>query len=162
MQAIFMKRKPYDHTETTIPSNNIGFRQNEKLFIVGILALPFLILYWLVPFVGKHTIGNDYLNYWINMQMYLRFSLANGTFPLYAPGFNGGWTSSALTLGQMHHPIFWLAAVIPGYWDGYAHEIGTLLRFLSLGGTQVVIFLFLRRLRLATATCVRAVLCHGL
>jgi hypothetical protein len=111
-------------------------------------VLPFVVLYWMVPFISKHTIGNDYLQYWIRMQLFLRFSVENGTFPLYAPGFNGGWTASALTLGQLWHPISWLAASLPGYWSGHAHELGTLLRLLSLGGTHLVLFLFLRRLRL--------------
>jgi hypothetical protein len=114
-----------------------------------ILALPFIVLYWLVPFAGKYTIGNDYLQYWIRMQLYLRFSIRCGTFPLYAPGFDGGWTSSALTLGQLWHPISWIASLLPGYWNGRAHELGTLLRVLSLGGTHLFLFLFLRRLRLA-------------
>jgi hypothetical protein len=118
--------------------------------IIGavILALPFLVLYWLVPFVGKYTIGNDYLQYWIRMQMYLRFSIKHGTFPLYAPGFNGGWTASALSFSQLWHPISWIASLLPGYWNGRAFEIGTLLRVFSLGGTHLILFLFLRRLRL--------------
>ncbi|MCJ7730600.1 MAG: discoidin domain-containing protein [Sedimentisphaerales bacterium] len=118
--------------------------------IIGavILALPFLVLYWLVPFVGKYSIGNDYLSYWIRMQMYLQFSIRHGTFPLYAPGFNGGWTASALSFSQLWHPISWIASLLPGYWNGQAHELGTLLRVFSLGGTHLILFLFLRRLRL--------------
>jgi hypothetical protein len=118
--------------------------------VMGFLLLsPFAALYWMVPFAGKYTIGNDYLNYWINNQMFLRFSLSNGTFPLYAPGFNGGWTSSALTLGQLYHPLSWLAAIMPGYWGGYAFQIGTMIRLVELGGTCAVISLFLRKLRVA-------------
>ncbi len=149
---LFMKRKFHDPAEAKIfDNNNIGFPRSDWFTAVGILALPFFVLYWLVPFISKFTIGNDYLHYWIKMQLFLQFSIKNGTFPLYAPGFNGGWTSSALTLGQLWHPISWLASIIPGYWNGHAHEIDTLLRLISLGGTQAVIFLFLRRLRLARA-----------
>ena len=116
--------------------------------IVATLVIPFFVLYWLVPFISKQTIGNDYLRYWIEQQLYLRFSIRNGTFPLYAPGFLGGWTASAMTLGQLWHPISWVAAHLPGYWSGYAHETGTLLRLLSLGATHLVLLMFLRRLRL--------------
>lgn len=121
-----------------------------KLLIVTFVffGLPFFVLYWFVPFAGNYTIGNDYLGYWINMQLYLRFSIENGTFPLYAPGFNCGWTASALTLGQLHHPISWIAASIPGYWNGHAHEIGTLLRFVSLGGCHLLLYFLLRKFRL--------------
>jgi hypothetical protein len=121
------------------------------LVILVLLLLPFIVFFWMVPFVGKYTLGNDYQKYWINMQLHLRFSLEHGTFPLYAPGFNAGWTSSALTLGQMYHPISWIAASVPGYWQGYAADIGTFLRLISLGLCNVVIYLFLRRLRLGAA-----------
>jgi hypothetical protein len=118
------------------------------LVILVLLLLPFAVFFWMAPFVGKYAIGNDYQNYWINMQLHLRFSLEHGTFPLYAPGFNAGWTSGALTLGQMYHPISWIAALVPGYWQGNALEIGTFLRLISLGLCNIVIYLFLRRLRL--------------
>jgi len=117
---------------------------------VLILVLPFFVLYWLVPFIGKHPIGQDYQLYWNHQQLYLQFSMRNGTFPLYAPGFVGGWTASALTLGQLWHPISWLAAHLPGYWNGHATRIVTLLRLLSLGGVHLVLFMFLKRLRLTT------------
>ncbi len=125
------------------------FSASDWVVMILVLLLSPAVLYWMVPFLGKFTIGNDYLNYWINNQMFLMFSVFTGTFPLYAPGFNGGWTSGALTLGQLFHPISWLAAIIPGYWNGYAFQIGTLLRLLELGATCAVIFLFLRKLRLA-------------
>jgi len=114
-----------------------------------VLMLPFVILWWMVPFVGSYSIGNDYGKYWISNQTYLMFSVFNGTFPLYMPGYNGGWTSSALTLGQLFHPISWIAVITPGYWNGHAQQIGTLLRIAELGAVDVLIFLFLRKLRLS-------------
>jgi len=112
------------------------------------LPLPFLMLYWTIPFLSKYTIGNDYyLGFWVDMQLFLRFSIKNGTFPLYAPGFNFGWTSSALSLGQLWHPISWLASSLPGYWGGYAHEIVTLLRLVSLGFTQLALLSVLRKIK---------------
>ena len=133
---------------------NNEFEQHEDkltsgLVLVVCFLLPFFALYWMVPFIGKYVIGNDYIKYWIENQMFLRFSLSNGTFPLYAPGFNGGWTSSALTLGQLYHPISWLSAITPGYWDGFALQINTFFRLVELGGTCAVLFLFLRKLRLS-------------
>jgi hypothetical protein len=135
-------------TRKRLGKDKAAYSHLDWVVMVLVLLLPLFTLYWMVPFVGEYTIGNDYLNYWINNQMFLRFSLSNGTFPLYAPGFNGGWTSSALTLGQLYHPNSWLAAIVPGYWDGYAHQIGTIIRLAELGGTCAVIFLFLRKLRL--------------
>jgi hypothetical protein len=114
------------------------------------VPLPFLILYWMVPFLSKHTIGHDYYSgYWIDMQLFLQFSIKNGTFPLYAPGFNFGWTSSALSLGQMWHPITWLASSLPEYWEGHAHEIVTMLRLISLGFTQLVLLSVLKRIKVS-------------
>lgn len=88
-----------------------------RLFI---LLLPFLVFYWQAPFLADKTIGNDYVAFPIQQQMELQFSLEHGTFPLYVPGFAGGHSSAALTLGQMYHPISHLASIMPGYWDGYA------------------------------------------
>jgi hypothetical protein len=117
--------------------------------VVLVLMLPFIVLWWMVPFVGNYSIGRDYSRYWISNQTYLMFSVFNGTFPLYAPGYNGGWTSSALTLGQLFHPISWIAVIMPGYWNGHAQQIGTLIRMAELGAVGVLIFLFLRKLRLS-------------
>lgn len=144
------KKIPHKQSSREIspPERPKGRAWTEYAMAVLTLILPFFVLYWIVPFLGKYTIGNDYLNFWIREQLYLRFSIHNGTFPLYAPGFAGGWTASALTLGQLWHPISWVAACLPGYWSGHAAQIGTLLRFLSLGGTHLAVLLFLRRLRL--------------
>jgi hypothetical protein len=120
------------------------------LLQISICVLPFAVLYWLLPFAGTLSIGNDYPVYSIQQQMELQYSLAHGTFPLYAPGFAGGRSSAALTLGQMFHPLAHLAAHSPGYWDGYALEWNTFWRLLSLGLTQLVLFNLLRRLRLRT------------
>lgn len=147
----FMKKIRYSRARKGKLSSdgNIGFPWADRFLVVATLILPFFVLYWMVPFISKYTIGNDYLQYWIRMQLFLQFSIKNGTFPLYAPSFNGGWTASALTLGQLWHPISWLAALLPGYWSGHAHGLGTLLRLFSLSGTHLALFLFLRRLRLA-------------
>jgi len=113
-----------------------------------ILFLPFLVFYWFVPFLDDLTIGNDYQVHSIYNQMELQFSILHGSFPLYVPGYAGGTSASALTLGQVFHPISHLAALLPGYWTGKALEWNTLLRLLSLGLTHLVLFYFLRRLKL--------------
>ena len=51
----------------------------------------------------------------------------------------GGQTSSALTLGQIYHPISHIAASLPGYWEGKALEWINLLRLLSLGVAQFIL-----------------------
>lgn len=135
-------------TEPTLRSNDCPV-WIEWCIGAFLLALPFFVLYWLVPFVGKYSIGNDYQVFWIQQQMYLQFSIHQGTFPLYAPGFVGGWTASGLTLGQVWHPISWVSSHLPGYWSGYALQISTILRLLSLGGTHLVLFRLLQRLRLS-------------
>lgn len=115
-----------------------------------ILFLPFLIFHWMIPFLSDSTLGNDYPRYAIQHQMELMLSLKTGSFPLYVPGFAGGQSSSALTLGQPFHPVSLLASILPGYWDGKALEWNTLLRLLSLGFAQLVLFGFLKKCRLAT------------
>jgi hypothetical protein len=94
------------------------------------------------------TIGNDYQRYSIEWQMELLFSIKTGSFPLYVPGFAFGHSSSALTLGQVFHPISHIASILPGYWDGKALQWNTFLRLLSLGLTHLVLFIFLRKIQL--------------
>lgn len=101
------------------------------------------MFHWMLPFVSHWTLGNDYQRYPIQEQMELLFSLKSGSFPLYAPGYCGGQSASALTLGQIYHPISHIAALMPGYWNGDALEWNTLLRLLSIGFTHLVIFLLL-------------------
>jgi len=146
-----VKKKPHKQAvKKALSADNSAVSPWLRWFtIAGLMALPFFVLFWMAPFVGKQTIGNDYQTFWIEQQLFLQFSLRNGTFPLYAPGFTGGWTASALSLGQLWHPMSWIAAHLPGYWSGYAHEMGTLLRFLSLGAVHLALLMFLRRLRLA-------------
>jgi hypothetical protein len=114
----------------------------------SICLLPFAVFYWLVPFCGDRTIGNDYPKYSIENQMEPQYSLARGSFPLYAPGFAGGRSAAALTLGQTYHPLSHLAAHSPGYWKGSALEWNTFWRLISLGLTQLVLFNLLRKLDL--------------
>jgi hypothetical protein len=121
-----------------------------RLVQILICLLPFVVFYWLLPFAGTRTIGNDYRIYSIQHQMELQYSLAHGTFPLYAPGFAGGRSAAALTLGQMYHPISWFASHSPGYWEGFALEWNTFWRLVSLGLTQLVLFNLILRLRLRT------------
>ncbi|MBI5739278.1 MAG: YfhO family protein [Nitrospirae bacterium] len=81
--------------------------------------------------------------------MELLFSVKTGSFPLYAPGVAYGHSASALTLGQIFHPLSHLASIMPGYWNGRAVEWNNLYKMLSLGLTQIVLFAFLQKLRLS-------------
>jgi len=83
--------------------------------------------------------------------MELMFSLKMGSFPLFVPGFAGGQGAGALTLGQMYHPLSYLAVILPGYWEGKALEWVTLLRLLSLGLAHLALFRFLREVRISSA-----------
>jgi hypothetical protein len=113
-----------------------------------ILVLPFFVFSWMLPFLSSRILGNDYTDWPIQHQMELMFSLKTGSFPLYIPGFAGGQSAGALTLGQIFHPISHIASILPGYWNGKALEWNTFLRLLSLGFAQMALFGFLRHLRL--------------
>ncbi len=111
-----------------------------------IIALPFAIFFWILPFFSGLTLGNDYTRYPIQHQMELMFSLKMGSFPLYVPGFAGGQSATALTLGQVFHPISHIASFLPGYWNGMALEWNTFLRLIFLGCAQLALFAFLKKL----------------
>lgn len=113
-----------------------------------IVVLPFIILYWMAPFVTDLTLGADYQIFSINEQMEILFSIKTGSFPLYVPGYKYGHSSSALTLSQVYHPISHIASLLPGYWNGKALEWNTFLRLLSLGIVHLALFAFLRKIRL--------------
>lgn len=82
--------------------------------------------------------------------MELLFSIKNGSFPLYSPGYAMGQSSIALTWSQIFHPIAFLAYIMPGYWSGKALHWHTFYKILSLGLTQLALFVVLRALRLNT------------
>ena len=113
-----------------------------------ILALPFAIFYWMSP-IGDLSVGNDYVVFSIDHQLALQYSLERDSFPLYAPGFAGGNSSAALTLGQLYHPLPHLAALLPGYWKGAPLEANTVLKLISIGLAHLILFLLLLRLRLS-------------
>jgi len=108
-----------------------------------------MMFHWMIPFVSDRTIGNDYPRFAIDHQMELMFSLKTGSFPLYVPGFAGGQSSSALTQGQIFHPISHIASLMPGYWSGKALEWNSFWRLLSLAGAHLALFAFMVRLRLS-------------
>ena len=123
--------------------------KKPDLFLYGlILILPFALFYWIMPFVSSRVIGNDYPRYSIQDQMELMFALKTGTWALFVPGFAAGQSAAALTQGQIFHPQAHLAALLPGYWDGLALEWNTFLRLVSLGVAHVLLFAFMRQLRL--------------
>ncbi len=96
-------------------------RQPLPYWLLGLIfVLPFLLFAWMLPFVGRLSIGNDYVVYSIFNQLEIQFSLAHGQFPLFVPGVTGGAPVSTLTLGQLYHPLPYLAALSPGYWTGSA------------------------------------------
>ncbi|NIN24020.1 MAG: hypothetical protein GTO45_38420, partial [Candidatus Aminicenantes bacterium] len=122
--------------------------KTPRIVYLTILLLPFLLFYWMLPFIADQSIGKDYQTIGIQSQMELFFSIKTGSFPLYVPGFAAGNSSLTLTLGQLFHPITYIASVLPGYWSGKALEWNSFLRLLSLGLTHVVLFAFLRKLKL--------------
>lgn len=114
-----------------------------------ILLLPFVLLCRIAPGLSELTIGNDYVLYSIREQVELQSALKHGDFPLFVPGFACGRTVAALTLGQLYHPLPHLAAMLPGYFDGAALTINTLLRFFSLAIAHLLLFVLLSRLKLS-------------
>lgn len=113
------------------------------------MLVPFVVLYWLVPSFSSLTIGADYRHYPIEAQMEVNHAIEYGTFPLYAPGFAGGQSAAAMTLGQAHHPITHIARWIPGYWEGDALAINTVFRLMELGLAQVLLLIALRAMGLS-------------
>lgn len=122
--------------------------QKTPFYVYLIIAiLPFLFFYWMIPFVSRLTFGGDYPEM-LRMQMELYFAIRTGTFPLYVPGFAYGHSSSALTVGQFFHPISFLASMVPGYWEGKLIDVNNLLKLMSLGFAHLVLFAFLRKIKL--------------
>ena len=97
-------------------------RSSEFVLKGIVLLLPFLMFFWILPFISDITVGNDYPRFSIHEQIELMFSIKTGSFPLYIPGYAGGQSASALTLGQLFHPISHLTSLLPGYWSGNALE----------------------------------------
>lgn len=126
--------------------------QRTPLFVyLIIIFLPFLLLYWMIPFITNMTIWGDHIDFELRPQMELFFSIKTGSFPLYVPGFaSGGHSSSALMQGQVFHPISHLSSIMPGYWNGRAIEWNNFFMLLSLGLTQLVLFVFLKKMKLNT------------
>ena len=110
------------------------------------LAIPFVMLSWLAPFITRLTIGNDYPIYSPGAQLDLMWSAWKGTFPVYMPGFAAGHSTASMTLGQLYHPLSWISSLMPGYWRGYALEWNTFFRLLSLGLAHILLFKLCRRL----------------
>jgi len=118
----------------------------SRLLYAVIFLMPFLMLNWMIPFFSDATLGKDYTNVYIRQQMELMFSLKTGSFPLFMPDFAAGQAAVSLTMGQLFHPIPHMAAHLPAYWSGYALEWVTLLKLLSLIGSQMMLFAFLKKL----------------
>ena len=90
-----------------------------------LLAVPFGMFAWLLPFVSNLGLGNDYPIFRPGQQLELMWSVWKGTFPLYMPGFADGHSTAAMTLGQLYHPLSWISSLMPGYGNGLALEWNT-------------------------------------
>ncbi len=112
-----------------------------------IIILPFLLFYWIAPFVSDLMMGNDF-RYSVHQQMEMMFAIKTKTFPLYHPSYALGTSSITLTFSQIFHPIAYLCYVMPGYWNGKALQWYEFFKLLSLGVAQLVLFIFIRRLRI--------------
>ena len=112
-----------------------------------ILALPYAIFYWMLPSFSDVTIGNDYQIFPIQQQIELQYSLEKGEIPLYVPGFAKGHSASALTLGQLYHPVRIMSAALPGYWEGGALSSNTIAKLLGLGLVHLFAFYFFLALK---------------
>ena len=120
----------------------------KKIFYsLIILLLPFVLFYQIIPFFAELNPGNDF-QIFFSHQLELMFSLKSGSFPLYIPGFAGGHSAAALTIGQIYHPLPHIAAIFPCYWSGKAMEIVLFLRFLSLAAAHLFLFFFLKKLKI--------------
>ncbi len=120
----------------------------QRLFFSSLFfIIPFLLFFWMVPYISDKTMGRDYVLFPIFQQYELLFSLKTGSFPLYAPGFAGGQTAAALTLAQIYHPISHIAQFLPNYWNGQVEDCNTLIRLLTLGCAHLLLYLYLCKLR---------------
>ncbi|MEP7125894.1 MAG: hypothetical protein ABJE95_33490, partial [Byssovorax sp.] len=109
--------------------------------------IPFIMMSWLWPFVMPMTLGNDYSIFTPGDELELMWAVWRGTFPLFMPGFAGGHSTAAMTLGQFYHPLPWISSIMPGYWHGLALEWNTFYRLISLGIAHISLFKLCRRLR---------------
>ena len=136
----------------------VGFRRlfltslwSERVAYFVILLLPFLIFSHICPIIGGQCIGNDYTMFSLPNQLELMFSVKNGTVPLFVPGYNYGYTASALVMGGLYHPLTWIASAMPGYWEGNAISWLTFYRLISLALAHLLLFKLLRKMTLPLA-----------
>ncbi|MBV9080263.1 MAG: hypothetical protein JO102_03995 [Elusimicrobia bacterium] len=116
------------------------------IFAIAVYLPLCVLLRWLNPWYSNLTIGRDYVYFGITQQMEYLFALRTGTFPLFIPGFGGGQSSAAMTLGGLFHPLTYIEALVPAYWHGSALNVTTVVRLISLGFTQMAVYGFFRRL----------------
>jgi len=131
--------------------HRIAWANAELRWSMLVLVLPAIVFWWLLPGIGSLTIGNDYVIWSHRYHLELMYSVWTGSFPLFVPGFCQGQTATALTLGQLYHPIAWVSSLMPGYWSGHALSWHTALRLLTLGLSHLALFSVLRRLRIPLA-----------
>jgi hypothetical protein len=112
----------------------------------AVAAVPVVLFWWMAPFVGGWSLGNDYVDFMLPYQQELQLPWALGQWPLWVPGYAGGQTAAALSFGQFFHPLAQAAAHLPGYWDGAAWHWNTLLRLATLALVHWALFAWFRRL----------------
>ena len=122
-----------------------GIGRRLAVWLLFVLT-PFIMLSWLWPFVMPLTLGNDYGIFSPGDELEMMWAVWKGTFPIFMPGFAGGHSTAAMTLGQLYHPIPWISSIMPGFWHGLALEWNTFFRLISLGVAHLSLFKLCRRL----------------
>ncbi len=125
----------------------MSFSVKKGFLFFSFLCIPFVLLWWMAPFIGNKSIGYDHITFTVESQLEMIASLRMGEVPLYIPGLAHGNTASALTLSQFWHPISHLSSIMPNYWNGYALEWNNFWRFISLGLCQVLLYTLFRRMK---------------
>ena len=122
---------------------------------MGFILPAVLIFGWLI--LGSSTLGNDFQQAHITEALNLRFYLALGFEPMWAPHFSGGIPYYGLAMAQAFHFPGWLLSHLPGYFSGQAVVLFALKGILVLIFGHTVTYFSLRRI-----TSLGPLLCYAL
>jgi hypothetical protein len=115
------------------------------MVVAAVLALPWLVFWYLLDPVNGKVLGNDFLALPFRQEYHFALLVNQGFFPLWTPDSLGGLPAAHFLFAQPYFPLNALKLLLPGYFEGghLRFFVGQKLLLMSIG--SLFFHAFLRR-----------------
>src|SRR5262245_7545132 len=113
--------------------------------VAALLALPWLVFWYLLDPVNGKVVGNDFLTLPFRHEYHFALLLKQGFFPLWTPDSLGGVPAAHFLFAQPYFPLNAAKILLPSYFEGGHLRLFVAQKLALMSMACVFVYLFLRR-----------------